>query len=94
MVTSSLIRLVDSVNVAFVSYTTYELCVTNFGDYEPLLFLPWYATPKELSYVFDVHMAFLGVFLYVWVVTPSLSSLKNKLFCEGCSFICQCATLL
>jgi hypothetical protein len=41
-------RLVDSVNLALICYTTYQIGVTNFGDYEPLAFLPWYAVPKEL----------------------------------------------
>ena len=82
MVTSSSARLVDSVNVAFVCYTTYVLAVTNFGYYEPLAFLPWYADPTELSlYVFEVHLASPGVFPYVRAVTPSLSwNLQKQTF--------------
>jgi hypothetical protein len=49
MVTSSLTRIVDSANLALICYTTYQIGVTNFGDYEPLAFLPWYAVPNELD---------------------------------------------
>ena len=72
MVTSSLTRLVNSVNAALVSYATYQLAVTDFGDYRPLSFLPWSVAPKVLLYGFAVHMAFPGVFPYVFVVTRSL----------------------
>ena len=73
MVTSSLTRLVDSVNVALVSHTAYELAVTNFGDYRSLEFLPWCVALKELLCVFEVHMAVPGVFPCVCIVTHSMS---------------------
>ena len=41
IVTSSSTRLVDSANVVFISYATYNICVTNFGDYPSIVFLPW-----------------------------------------------------
>ncbi|KAF8266639.1 hypothetical protein EI94DRAFT_1732569 [Lactarius quietus] len=41
------LKLVDSVNMALISLATYEIGVTNFGDYQPFS-LPWYAAPKEL----------------------------------------------
>ena len=49
MMTLSLPRLVDSINVAFVSHATYQLTVTNFGDYVILLSLPWYVAQTEPS---------------------------------------------
>jgi hypothetical protein len=36
------LMLVDSVNMGFVIYASYNTSVTNFGDYLPLEFLPWY----------------------------------------------------
>lgn len=41
LLTSSSTRLVDSINMAFIIYTTYHIGVTNFGDYRSELFIPW-----------------------------------------------------
>ena len=41
IVTLSFTRLVDSANVAFISYANYHVGVTNFGDYRSNQFLPW-----------------------------------------------------
>ncbi|KAF8257667.1 hypothetical protein EI94DRAFT_1266885 [Lactarius quietus] len=35
------LALVDTVNVVFVTHSTYYLDVTNFGDYSAFLHLPW-----------------------------------------------------
>jgi len=45
------LMLVDSVNVGFVSYATYNVSVTNFGDYLSLEYLPWSLSAVELSAV-------------------------------------------
>jgi hypothetical protein len=50
-VTLSLTRLVDSVNMVFVTYTTYQLGVTNFGDYQPISLLPWYGSKTAVVYI-------------------------------------------
>ncbi|KAF8266641.1 hypothetical protein EI94DRAFT_165827 [Lactarius quietus] len=44
------LMLVDSVNVALVSHATYEIGVTNFGDYQPFS-LPWSLPAALLSAV-------------------------------------------
>jgi hypothetical protein len=43
------LMLVDSVNVCFVSYATYYVSVTNFGDYLALELLPWSLPAVALS---------------------------------------------
>ncbi|KAN0138629.1 hypothetical protein V8E53_003617 [Lactarius tabidus] len=51
------LMIVDSANLALICYTTYQIGVTNFGDYEPLAFLPWSLPAVVLS------AAFLEVFV-------------------------------
>ena len=65
MVTSST-RLMDSINMAFIIYTTYHIGITNFGDYRSILFVPWYATAKKYCSGLNSYRAWLiGVFPYV-----------------------------
>ncbi|KAH9027099.1 hypothetical protein EDB85DRAFT_143935 [Lactarius pseudohatsudake] len=49
IVTSSSTRLVDSANLVFVTWTTYQFGVTNFGDYQSNAFVSWSQPATALS---------------------------------------------
>ncbi|KAF8257346.1 hypothetical protein EI94DRAFT_1759082 [Lactarius quietus] len=51
------LTLVDSVNLAFIVYTSYYIGVTNFGDYRSIEFVPWSLPAISLSgIVLDVSV--------------------------------------
>jgi hypothetical protein len=62
-------RLVDSANLVFTNHTTYYIAVTNLGIIRPSRLICH--GMSLLVCVLEVLMAFLGVFLYVCVVTRS-----------------------
>ncbi|KAH8999885.1 hypothetical protein EDB86DRAFT_2828165 [Lactarius hatsudake] len=50
------LMLVDTANLVFVIYTTYQLIVTNFGVYLPTEYAPWGQASVVTDFLFAIHM--------------------------------------